>query len=202
MWTNEEPPLYEGAIGKIVDIHEYLEKMNRLELAMTQDSLTGLLNHNVAKNKISSLLSTEEGKKYILLLIDIDNFRKANDEYGHQSGDEILQYIGDTIKNSIRSADIAARMSGDEFLIFMEYKDTIKPQVERVFHKLHGKYKDFDITVSMGIASSEDCKQREYDTLFQMGDKALHTAKHNGGNTYYFYNEEIEAVWETKFSQQ
>ena len=64
------------------------------------------------------------------------------------------------------------------------------------------KYKDFDITVSMGIASSEDCKQREYDTLFQMGDKALHTAKHNGGNTYYFYNEEIEAVWETKFSQQ
>ena len=54
----------------------------------------------------------------------------------------------------------------------------------------------------MGIASSEDCKQREYDTLFQMGAKALHTAKHNGGNTYYFYNEEIEAVWETKFSQQ
>jgi len=202
MWTNEEPPLYEGAIGKIVDIHEYLEKMNRLELAMAQDALTGLLNHNVAKSRISSLLSSEEGKKYILLLIDIDDFRKANDEYGHQSGDEILQYIGDTIKNSIRSADIAARMSGDEFLIFMEYKDTIKPQVESVFHKLHGKYKDFDITVSMGIASSEDCKQREYDTLFQMGDKALHTAKHNGGNTYYFYNEEIEAVWETKFSQQ
>ncbi len=57
-----------------------------------------------------------------MLLIDIDNFRKANDEYGHQSGDEILQYIGNTIKNSIRSADIAARMSGDEFLIFMEYK--------------------------------------------------------------------------------
>lgn len=202
MWTNEEPPLYEGAIGKIVDIHEYLEKMNRLELAMTQDSLTGLLNHNVAKNKISSLLSTEEGKKYILLLIDIDNFRKANDEYGHQSGDEILQYIGNTIKNSIRSADIAARMGGDEFLIFMEYKDTTKPQVERVFHKLHGKYKEFDISVSMGIASSEDCKQREYDTLFQMADKALHTAKHNGGHSYYFYDETIEAVWETKFSQQ
>lgn len=202
MWTNEEPPLYEGAIGKIVDIHEYLEKMNRLELAMSQDSLTGLLNHNVAKDKISSLLSAKEEKKYILLLIDIDNFRKANDEYGHQSGDEILQYIGDTIKNSIRSADIAARMSGDEFLIFMEYKDTTKPQVERVFHKLYGKYKDFDISVSMGIASSQDCEQKEYDELFQKADKALHTAKHNGGHTYYFYSKEIETVWETKFSQQ
>ena len=138
MWTNGQPPKYEGAIGKIVDIHEYLEKMNRLELAMAQDSLTGLLNHMVAKSKLSALLSKRDNKKYILILIDIDNFRKANDKYGHQSGDEILKYIANTIKNSIRSADIAARMGGDEFLIFMEYKDTTKPQVERIYKQLHG----------------------------------------------------------------
>ena len=64
MWTNEQPPKYEGAIGKIVDIHEYLEKMNRLELAMAQDSLTGLLNHAVAKTRLSALLSAKENKKY------------------------------------------------------------------------------------------------------------------------------------------
>ncbi len=202
MWTNEQPPKYEGAIGKIVDIHEYLEKMNRLELAMAQDSLTGLLNHAVAKSRLSALLSAKENKKYILLLIDVDDFRKANDKYGHQSGDEILKYVADTIKNSIRSADIAARMGGDEFLIFMEYKDTTKPQVERIFKQLHGEYKEFPIHVSIGIASSEDCKQRDYNTLFQMADKALYTAKHKGGHNYQYYDETIETIWSTQISEQ
>ena len=200
MWTNEEPPRYEGAIGKIVDIHEYLEKVNRLELAIAQDSLTGLLNHTVAKGRITSDLATKKEKKYIMLLIDIDDFREANDKYGHQSGDEILKYVADTIKNSIRSADIAARMGGDEFLIFMEYKHAMQPPIERVFKNLHGKYKDFQINVSMGIASSEDCKQKDYDILFQMADKALYTAKHNGGNSYQFYDKTIETVWSEQHS--
>ncbi len=201
MWTNEETPQYEGAIGKIVDIHEYLEKMNRLEIAMSQDSLTGLLNHTVAQSRIATYLSAQDEKKYILLLIDIDNFRKANDKYGHQSGDEILKYIGNTIKNSIRSADIAARMGGDEFLIFMEYKDTTKPQVERVFQKLHGEYEGFQISISMGIASSEECEVKNYDSLFKMADKALYAAKHKGGHIYQFYDKAVENAWSTRFSE-
>lgn len=200
MWTNEDSPRYDGAIGKIVDIHEYLEKVNRLEIAIAQDSLTGLLNHTVAKSKIASYLATKKEKKYILLLIDVDDFRQVNDKYGHQYGDEILKYVADTIKSSIRNTDIAARMGGDEFLIFMEYKHKTKPPIERVFQNLCVKYKDFEICVSMGIALSEDCKQRDYDTLFKMADKALYTAKHNGGHNYQFYDETIETVWTEQYS--
>ena len=155
----------------------------------------------MAQSRIATYLSAQDEKKYILLLIDIDNFRKANDKYGHQSGDEILKYIGNTIKNSIRSADIAARMGGDEFLIFMEYKDTTKPQVERVFQKLHGEYEGFQISISMGIASSEECEVKNYDSLFKMADKALYAAKHKGGHIYQFYDKAVENAWSTRFSE-
>lgn len=53
----------------------------------------------------------------------MDNFKKANDEYGHMFGDEVLKHAADRIMHSIRNADIASQHGGDEFLIFMEYKD-------------------------------------------------------------------------------
>lgn len=191
MWGEEEPPEYAGAIGKIVDIHEDMEKMNRLESRAAHDSLTGLLNHKAAKGQISEILAKDGEQKFILLVFDLDHFKDANDTYGHLFGDEVLKYVAETLKNSTRNADICARMGGDEFLVFMPYKEEAEPQVKRIFNLLCSKYKDFQISVSIGVAYAKNCG-RDYDTLFHMADEALYEAKRGGRNTYRFYEEAMK----------
>lgn len=185
MWGEGEPPEYAGAIGKIVDIHEDMEKINHLELRAAHDSLTGLLNHKAARGQISEFLAKDDEQKYVLLVFDLDYFKNANDTYGHLFGDEVLKYVAETLRNSTRNADICARMGGDEFLVFMPYKEEAEPQVKRIFNLLCSKYKDFQISVSMGVSYAKDCG-RDYDTLFHMADEALYTAKRNGRNNYCF----------------
>ncbi len=189
MWSEDEPPEYTGAIGKIVDIHDDMEKMNRLELRAAHDSLTGLLNHKAAKAQISEILAVDEEQKYILLVFDLDHFKTANDTYGHLFGDEVLKYVAETLKKSTRDGDICARMGGDEFLVFMPYKEQMEPQVNRIFGLLCSDYKEFRVSVSIGVACAKDCG-RDYDTLFHMADEALYEAKRKGRNTYCFYEGE------------
>ena len=167
-----------------------MEKLNRLEVMADHDSLTGLYNHRAAKARIMPLLSgkREGDQNYILVLFDLDHFKQANDQYGHQFGDEVLKYVSNTVKTGIRGADIAARTGGDEFLIFMEYKTVIEPQVKRIFELLCGAYGEFTISVSMGVANAKDCRG-DYESLFQRADQALYAAKRGGRGRYCFYDD-------------
>lgn len=187
MWESWEPPEYAGAIGKIVDIHDELQKMNHLEVMAAHDSLTGLLNHKTAKSQIIERLAGDDAKKFILLLFDLDHFKQANDTYGHLFGDEVLKFVSERLKKNTRNVDIVARMGGDEFLLFMPYKDGTEPLVKRIFNLLCTQYKEFTIGVSMGVACAKDCNG-DYDTLFHMADEALYEVKRNGRNNYCFYN--------------
>ena len=193
MWGDSEAPEFEGAIGKIVDIDEETATLKYLEQKAELDSRTGLLNHNAARQRISKILSDRRGNKYALAMFDLDNFKKANDEYGHLFGDEVLETVASRIKENIRSTDIAARMGGDEFILFMEYKDkdSIEPLIKRIYGGLTGMYKDFHIGISMGIACSEDSRA-DYDTLFGMADAAMYTVKRNKKNSYAFYDDTMK----------
>ena len=193
MWTDTETPEYEGAIGKIVDINDEAEEMKHLEEKASLDFRTGLLNHEAAKAQISKYLAKSDGKQYALVFFDLDNFKQANDVYGHLFGDEVLEYIAKTIKKNIRSSDIAARMGGDEFIIFMGYKNNVEPQVKRIFNSLTGEYKSFPIKVSMGVACI-DPSITDYDTLFEMADKAAYSIKRSGKNSYRFYDESLKDI--------
>lgn len=190
MWSSWEPPEFSGAIGKIVDIHDELEKMNHLQVMAAHDSLTGLLNHKTAKTQIEAILSRDTEKKYVLIVFDLDHFKQANDTYGHLFGDEVLKYVADIMKRNTRSFDIICRMGGDEFLLFMPYKDEIEPLVKRIFHLLCDQYKEFPISVSMGVADAKECGG-DYDALFHMADKALYKVKRGGRNNYCFYKNEL-----------
>lgn len=190
MWADTEPPEYEGAIGKIVDVNDETEELNRMEQKANLDFRTGLYNHEAAKERINLLLGKGGNKKYALVMLDLDNFKQANDVYGHLFGDEILQFVADVIKKNVRSSDVAARMGGDEFIIFMEYKDSVLPQIERIFKHLHVSYKNFPVGLSMGVACTDG--NIGYDTLFAMADKAMYVAKKEGKNGFRFYDEETE----------
>ena len=192
MWSDTEPPEYEGAIGKIIDINDETEEMKLLEEKANLDFRTGLLNHEAAKSKITSLLASAKNKQYALVFFDLDNFKQANDVYGHLFGDEVLEHIAATIKKNIRSTDVAARIGGDEFIVFMGYRGTVEPQIKRIFESLTVDFKGFPIKVSMGVACMDGVQ--DYDTLFEMADKAAYSVKRSGKNSYRFYDDSLKDV--------
>ena len=155
-WSGDEPPQYTGLIGKAVDIHDSQMKLAALERAASHDTLTGLLNHASAKKRIISRLEEERDGQFALVIFDLDYFKNANDTYGHSFGDEVLKFLAEKIHDSIRGADIAARVGGDEFLLFLEYRGNLEPIISRIFHSISGStYEGFPISLSMGVARTE-----------------------------------------------
>lgn len=188
LWSDDETPKFDGALGKLVDVNDETEEMHQLEQMADHDALTGLLNHAAAKRRISKLLAVAGDKKYALLFFDLDNLKKANDVYGHLFGNKLIKTVADRMKNNTRSSDVCARMGGDEFIIFMEYKDMLEMQVKRIFDCLTQPLDDFEVSVSMGIALAEHyCG--DYDTLFHMADQAAYAVKYGGKNAYKYYSE-------------
>ena len=88
------------------------------------------------------------------------------------------------VLRSIRSDDVAARVGGDEFLIFMSCTtDQVEPLIRRIFTSLTGTYRDFPISLSLGVALAPE-HGTDYETLFNRADQALYAAKKNGRNQY------------------
>lgn len=191
-WSADEPPRYTGAIGKALDIHENRVKMEALEQMASHDPLTGLLNHAYARKKIEERLANRPGSRFALAILDLDYFKQANDTYGHIFGDRVLIYLASRLRKSVRSGDIVARVGGDEFLIFLQYGQEIDLGIERIYAFLAGgRYEEFPISVSMGIARTEDVGL-DYNELFHSADQALYEVKRNGKGHFCFYNSEMQ----------
>ncbi|MDE6294212.1 MAG: diguanylate cyclase, partial [Clostridiales bacterium] len=188
LWTDDEQPEFEGALGKCIDITEEAEEIQQLEVLADKDQITNLLNARAAKRKISKRLANPNGKKYALVFFDLDNLKKANDKHGHLFGNEVIKAIADRMINNTRSTDICARFGGDEFVIFMQYKDGLEHQIDRIFKCLTEDLNGFHISVSMGIALSNQCGG-DYDLLLHMADQAAYAVKYSGKNSYKFYSE-------------
>lgn len=192
LWSDDEGMRFEGAFGKISDINDETKELEDLVRQADCDSRTGLFNHKAAKREITRLLSEANGRTYALAVFDLDDFKKANDTYGHLFGDEVLEEVARRIKQNIRSSDIGARMGGDEFILFMEYKRTAEPQIKRIFKGLTGKYKDFDIGVSMGVACTDG--SIDYNELFSRADSALYTVKSATKKSFRFYDDSMVKI--------
>ena len=187
VWSTDEPPRYTGAIGKAMDIHDSRMKLNALEHLASHDALTGLLNHAYAKKRILERMQNRPNGLYALVIFDLDHFKAANDTYGHSFGDTVLIYVAEHLRQSIRGGDIAARAGGDEFLVFLEYKDDVEVIISRIFHSLCGKHGDFPISISMGVALTAELGNN-YEALFHAADQALYTVKRGGRGRFCFYD--------------
>lgn len=186
LWSTGKHPQHIGLIGKAIDIHDTRMKLNALEQTASHDSLTGLLHHAHAKKMILERMASHPDSQFALAIVDIDHFKLVNDNFGHQFGDQVLIYIANNLQQSIRSSDIAARVGGEEFLIFLEYKKDLKPIIKRIFKSLAGVYDDCPVSVSMGISKTGDAAG--YEELFHKADQALYTAKQSGRKQYRFYD--------------
>ncbi len=134
-------------------------------------------------------LCTRSGISMAVLMIDVDNFKLVNDNYGHSMGDKVLSVIGSLVNLSVRSMDIACRYGGEEISIIMPNttKETARLVGERIRTKiLNENFNGIKVTVSIGIS----CYSKKCDSavklLFQ-ADQALLNAKATGKNKVVFY---------------
>lgn len=189
LWSNDEGnSVLDGALGKIVDVDEETNKLQHLEQIAEHDAMTGLYNHHAAKRRITKLLADAGREKYMLVFLDLDNLKKANDIYGHLFGNELLKQVADRMQKNTRSKDICARIGGDEFIIFMEYQSAREQQIKRIFECITKPLGEFPVSISMGIALAENYRGT-YDELFHMADLAAYSVKKSGKNSYKFYSD-------------
>jgi len=169
-------------VNNSLETKEYLDKMTNMAHL---DFLTGLYNRRYFFEEAESL---HNSKNFVVAMIDIDNFKKINDTYGHDIGDEVIKSVSKTLKNSIKGADIAARFGGEEFCVVLKNIDQknaigffLKLKELLAKNKINTKDGTIKYTVSIGL-SFGDNDDKNIDELLNSADKALYKAKNSGKN--------------------
>ncbi len=174
-----------------------MEDMRRdLELARKEaltDSLTGLANRKAFDHEISRLVALSNSNEphiFSMIMLDIDHFKKFNDTFGHQVGDQVLKLVARTLKDSVKGRDITVRYGGEEFVILLPETDIkgglkiaeiLRQEIEKkeVINRVTGKNLA-KITFSAGV--SEYLKGEDVDSFIKRVDTALYKAKNSGRN--------------------
>lgn len=176
-------------LGKVVNSHEAMTTIERLKERSEIDSLTSLLNRGAGEQAVMHCLN-DSSVSWILMVIDIDEFKQVNDTYGHSRGDAAIKSLGDCLRKICRSTDVVARLGGDEFLVLL--RGSFSPDSSRkiaysFWNRLQQKLKEhtaalgFSFTLSAGVAISSQ-HGVVYAVLFDCADAALYTSKRAGRN--------------------
>jgi diguanylate cyclase (GGDEF)-like protein len=172
---------------------ENAQLYSKLEETAMRDGLTGLYNRMFFNKEIQNCLSNYNRLElpFVLSIVDIDNFKRVNDNYGHLCGDLVLKEVASLIKNHIRKEDIVCRYGGEEFAILFKNTEDIKSVLERV-NELRLKIKDTDflyednrinVTCSFGLVTCTSCsKTSTIEEIVKHADEALYEAKRTGRN--------------------
>lgn len=177
------------------------EDMTRLQTQVQTDALTGLMNRETAIAKIMQFLALEgRHDHHTLLIIDLDNFKSINDNFGHLEGDKVIKTISAKIKSVFRSIDIVGRLGGDEFIVFIKHT-TAESFVTRKTNALlsaieyvaSGDTVTVTVTGSIGISLYEG-DDTPFETLFKEADEAMYRAKQSGKSMFCCYRDHDDAT--------
>ena len=147
------------------------------------DPLTKLGNRRRLDLHVEKLIPASErsGDPFSLIMLDIDHFKKFNDTYGHNAGDDLLVQIANILTGCSRDQDLVIRYGGEEFIVLLP-KTRIK-DAEFITRRILATVKEkTDVTISAGLAEYD--KRISFDKLTEMADSALYTAKENGRDQY------------------
>lgn len=172
----------------------------QLSLSIT-DGMTGLYNRRYFDLHIDKVIkkASFEEKPAALIVVDVDHFKLVNDDYGHQSGDEILIQLAKRMMNGVRPTDLCARYGGEEFVVVLydaeeeeavQVAERLRNIVESEVFKIPVSPGELGKTISLGVAG-----MRQNDTptgLVERADKALYHAKDTGRNKVILYNDSLE----------
>ena len=173
------------------DISERARLIDELSRAATQDALTGLYNRRFTTGILNKELERCRRFKRNLgiAMIDLDDFKKINDTYGHVYGDAVLKMIAEILSKNVREIDTSCRWGGEEFIVLLpeanfEMAAAWAERVRKIIASTHVKSHDeqaIHVTASFGVAATNG-EEPTLESLMQKVDKALYSAKENGKN--------------------
>jgi diguanylate cyclase (GGDEF)-like protein len=187
-FDEQASPLADALAGQAARALTALRLQERLEHAAMHDDTTGLPNRRLLEEKMEESGRTR-GTALGVLFVDLDGFKKVNDQLGHQIGDEILREVAGRLKATIREQDVVARYGGDEFVIVGEVADerAALEMAERVRTSIGAPYDilppDLRIGASIGVSVGPiESASFATDRLVRAADQAMYRAKYAGGD--------------------
>lgn len=188
-----------GAFTALNKEHQLVvESQEVIQELADHDTLTGLLNRSAARKAYEKMLVNINFNKerIAFYFIDLDNFKSVNDLFDHAAGDQLLITIATRLKKLTRQEDIASRLGGDEFLVFVRAKVTFDFDglAERVMsavaqpHYIVGA--EAEVTASIGIAVISEAGL-SFDEVRKKSDMAMYKAKQSGKNKYHYYSDSL-----------
>ncbi|MDF1588353.1 MAG: diguanylate cyclase [Gammaproteobacteria bacterium] len=182
------------------DVSERRFREQSFQVQAELDPLTGLFNRRAGKAKIQQLLDDAVGtsEHYALLMLDLDNFKPVNDNFGHDAGDRVLMRLAEELRNTVRSGDVVIRWGGDEFLVFIKqinYTLEVGQIAEKLLKVIQrpiplDNQNNAQIGVSIGVAIFPD-HGFDLELLTQRADQAMYQVKLTSKDGYAFYNDVI-----------
>lgn len=173
--------------------HRELEEANnRLRKLAVTDELTGLRNRRAFEERLGMEFSMARRRKRELsvLLIDVDDFKKVNDRWGHAAGDEVLRRLGVILQTTVRLPDLPARYGGEEFVVLLPEsgEESALGLARRLMARVSLEEWDHaPLTISIGMASMHDSLTDGFQ-LVELADEALYAAKRAGKNRVVVHN--------------
>lgn len=181
------------ASGGWVALHQDVTEQKRIEEKIAymahHDALTGLPNRVLLRQELNRRLnSVERGESLAVFCLDLDYFKQVNDTYGHVAGDGALRHVADVLRRVVRVPDLAARMGGEEFGLWLpeaslaaarEVAERVRASVEA--SPFHWEGQEIRLTCSVGVAAVPDTTSAVAN-LYPSADAALYRAKAGGRN--------------------
>ena len=181
------------------ELEQEISERRAIEKQLTHlafhDALTGLPNRSLFTDRLQRAIAEAERKKesVVVMFIDLDDFKKVNDSFGHQVGDKVIQGAALRLKKCLRDIDSIARLGGDEFTLLVPHigeREDIEIIARRLIESLDDPIivedTEFRMSISIGISVYPNDANNE-DSLLRNADTAMYFAKHTRGPSYKFY---------------
>ncbi|MFJ3482793.1 EAL domain-containing protein [Pseudomonas sp. NPDC090202] len=191
------PEEQKGMVLSVLDMSVVRDLYRQLEQQAVTDALTGLLNRRGLYQAVEGMLLRNEhaGKYLVVLYLDLDGFKHVNDSLGHDVGDQVLLWVAEQLKESLRPYDVLARLGGDEFVVVvdaLDYPEHAAKVAEKLIERISVRRQidgiEATMGVSIGIAIHPDC-DTTLDGLLRAADIAMYEAKRAGRHQYRFYDQ-------------
>lgn len=202
IWTRAQVVAAGGDSRSVVVCFKDIDKEKRFALLaeerIRRDPGTNLFNRKAVKEEIAEMMHSD--KRGALMMIDIDNLKGINDEYGHLQGDLAIRKVAGIVNHyagqCLPYKSAIGRLGGDEFVAYISDCDRdsaielAKKMLLAVRNDRVGELRT-RISLSIGIATLEDCERKEFDELFNFADMACYIVKTSGKNTYSCYDKSM-----------